>query len=121
VLALLALCACAPRATQVTPDKGVTAAPRSDTCSIELFEIETLARPYEVLAVIRVPYEEGRLPYLQEVIRRQACAPGADAVVGLHKLVGTAEVTVAGGKESNGADRRTVFTVTLAGTAVRYR
>ena len=108
---LLILTACAPSVT-VTPTKGAPSVPpKPDTCEIEFFGMDSLQRPYDALAELRVTpptlqpgrfvAKEGRL-VAKETMRQQACLIGADAVIGLHEAVSG-------------------MAYTLVGTAVRYR
>ncbi len=100
---LLILTACVPSVT-VTPTKGAPSAPpKPDNCEIEFFEIDTLQRPYDVLAELRIGNQTGLALPEKEVIRRQACLLGADAVIWLH-------CALSGEAPSE-----------FVGTAVRYR
>jgi hypothetical protein len=96
-LALALLCACMPPAEVISIPDGVVAPPKPADCTIEFFGAETLQRPYDKLAVVRVYYTRGRAG-----LRGQACELGADAVVGLRNMM-TADFQY------------------LVGTAVRYR
>lgn len=101
---LLILTACAPSVT-VTPTKGAPSVPaKPDDCEIEFFVADTLQRPYEALAEVRVTPSTSRPERLavKETMRQQACLIGADAVIGLHEAVSGVAFT-------------------LVGTAVRYR
>jgi len=124
-LLLLFLCSCAlaPVTVEVIPVKDALAVtPKASNCSIEFFEIQTLDRPYEKLAELRVPASNA---YPNESMRAQACALGADAIIGLHKLVGAIEVSsIAHDHGDAQSEESNVFsypTLTLVGTAVRYR
>ncbi len=104
---LVILTACAPSVT-VTPTKGAPSVPsKPDDCEIEFFETDTLQRPYDALAEVRVtpptsrPERPERL-VAKEAMRQQACLIGADAVIGVHEAVSGVAYT-------------------LVGTAVRYR
>lgn len=101
---LLILTACAPSVT-VTPTKGAPSVPpKPDNCEIEFFETDTLQRPYDALAEVRVtpPTSRPKSLVAKETMRQQACLIGADAVIGLHEAVSGVAYT-------------------LVGTAVRYR
>lgn len=101
---LLILTACVPSVT-VTPTKGAPSAPpKPDTCEIEFFETDTLQRPYDALAEMRVtrPALLQQRFVARETMRQQACLIGADAVIGLHEAVSGSAYT-------------------FVGTAVRYR
>ncbi len=107
---LLILTACVPRVT-VTPAKGAPSVPsKPDDCEIEFFATDTLQRPYDALAELRVtpptsitpPTSRSGSLVAKETMRQQACLIGADAVIGLHEAVSGVAYT-------------------LVGTAVRYR
>jgi hypothetical protein len=104
-LLLASLYGCVPPRVEVLPvASGACAPAKAPSCTIEFFEIETLQRPTDPLAELRdarsaSPGDPGG----RELLRLQACALGADAIVGLHKAV-----------SGDGSEA-------LVGTAVRYR
>ncbi len=98
---LLILTACAPNVTVIPTKDAPSVPPRPDTCEIEFFEIDTLQRPYDALAEVRVTRSAAPVSP-KEAMRQQACLLGADAVIGLHEAVSGVAYT-------------------LVGTAVRYR
>lgn len=104
----LILAACTPPSVTVKPTKDApSVASRHENCEIDFFfERDTVQRPFDVLAEVRVtPSLTMRAEYLlKEEMRLQACLLGADAVMGLHHAL-------AGGQSIP----------TLVGTAVRYR
>jgi hypothetical protein len=100
---LLVLCGCFP-STEVIPSPGApTFPPKAEDCAIEFFDNGAPQKPYDELAELHVtPTGSWELPP-KEIIRRQACAVGADAVIGLHTI------------------SRGLYDYTVVGTAVRYR
>jgi hypothetical protein len=102
---LASLCGCIPLTVGVLPVANGSCAPaKAPSCTIEFFEIETLQRPYAPIAELR--YSRSASPGdpgSRDMLRQQACALGADAIVGLHKAV-----------SGDGSEA-------LVGTAVVYR
>lgn len=106
---LLVLTACIPPSVAVTPTKGAPPVPsKAKDCEIEFFEIDTLQRPYDVLGEVRATPSSlsftAQKPATMDAMRQQACLLGADAVIGVHALVGSG-----------------YSPYTKVGTAVRYR
>ena len=83
---LLILTACfRPPSVSVIPTRDApSVSPKPDTCTIDFFESDTLQRPYDVLAEVRVTPASVPAVTPKELMRERACLLGADAVIGLH-------------------------------------
>jgi len=93
VLSALAGCA----SVTVTPAGGASSyPPRSANCEIEFWPVRP-DRPFEVLGELRATFAVQDLSVgVREIARQKACALGADAVIGLHEIVGAAQSGWAG-------------------------
>jgi len=79
-LVALALLACVPPAVQMVRS-GPTVGARPPDCRVAFLRVKAPEQPFDEIAVLQYDGMEVKLAEAQELLRRQACAAGADAVV----------------------------------------
>ncbi len=77
---LVVLSACIPATVQVVRT-GPTVAARAPDCRVSFLRAKAPELPFDELAVLQYDGIQQDLPQIQELLRKQACAAGADAIV----------------------------------------